>query len=253
MLFAGVGVALVSLFDERGELDAPSTAELAGRLVEAGLKAVLVAGTTGEAATLGFDERRELVAAARKALPIGGPPLIAGTGAPSARQAVQLTQAALDEGADAVLVLSPPGAEDPRPYYDEVARAAGDAPVLAYHIPRASAPGIELRFLPELPVSGIKDSSGDAERALATVTTWDKAVYLGVPYLASFAGAIGCAGAILAIANAEPELCTAAFAGDWAAQLEIAKHRSAEARFPSGIKRLVAARWGYSALTRVAV
>jgi 4-hydroxy-tetrahydrodipicolinate synthase len=222
-------------------------------LVEAGLKAVLVAGTTGEASTLDFDERRELIAAVRKAVPVGGPPLIAGTGAPSARQAVQLTKAALDEGADAVLVLSPPGSEDPRPYYEEVARAAGKAPLLAYHIPRVSPPGIDLAFLGDLPIEGIKDSSGDADRALTTVTNWDKAVYLGVPWLVSFAGAIGCAGTILAIANAEPELCAAAFEGDWGAQLEIARRRWAEARFPSSIKRLVAARWGCSPVTRVAV
>ena len=47
-VFRGVGVALVTLFDANGELDAPATAELAVRLVDLGVRAVLVAGTTGE-------------------------------------------------------------------------------------------------------------------------------------------------------------------------------------------------------------
>jgi 4-hydroxy-tetrahydrodipicolinate synthase len=251
MLFQGAGVALVTLFGGSGELDAPATADLAAQLVELGVRAVLVAGTTGEAGALDFDERNELLAAVRKVLPVGGPPLIAGTGAPSARQAVRLTRAALDGGADAVLVLSPPNCADPRPYYQQVSAAAGTMPVLGYHIPQVSPPGIDLSFLPDLPVAGIKDSSGDADRLMATVLTWDRPVYAGAPSLASFAGAVGCAGVILAIANAEPELCQAAFAGNWSAQLEIGRRRSAEARFPSGIKKLAAARFGCSAAMRI--
>ena len=91
-VFRGVAVALVTLFDESLELDAEGTAELAVRLVDLGVKAVVVGGTTGEAAALDPEERSELLAAVRKALPQGsGVPVIAGTGAPSARQAARLT------------------------------------------------------------------------------------------------------------------------------------------------------------------
>src|SRR5262245_35040636 len=120
--FTGVGVALVSLFDRAGELDAGATAEHAVRLVDAGVQGVVVAGSTGEASSLDPDERARLLAAVREA--VGGRvPVLAGTGAPSARQAVALSQQAAAGGADALLVLSPPGTDDPRPYYDAVTRA----------------------------------------------------------------------------------------------------------------------------------
>jgi 4-hydroxy-tetrahydrodipicolinate synthase len=81
--FEGVGVALVTLFDDRGELDAPASADLAVRLVEAGVRAVVVAGSTGEAAALSADERSALLDAVRAAVPpSSGVPVIAGTGAP---------------------------------------------------------------------------------------------------------------------------------------------------------------------------
>src|SRR5437868_8197426 len=101
-LFSGVGVALVTLFGDDGCLDAAATAEHAARLVELGIRAVVVAGTTGEAASLAPEERRELLSTVRKAVPQeSGVPVIAGTGAPSARQAAALTRDARDCGADA--------------------------------------------------------------------------------------------------------------------------------------------------------
>jgi 4-hydroxy-tetrahydrodipicolinate synthase len=251
--FEGVGVALVTLFDDRGELDAPASADLAVRLVEAGVRAVVVAGSTGEAAALSADERSALLDAVRAAVPpSSGVPVIAGTGAPSARQAAALTTAACDHGADAVLALSPPGAADPRPYYDQVAKAAGATPVLAYHFPAVSLPGIPVELLADLPVAGCKDSSGDAGRLLESRHRYDGPLYVGSAALLSFAGPLGCAGAILALANADPEGCAAAFAGDAAAQLALAEgHRRSSEAFPSGIKGMTAARFGTSAVTRM--
>src|SRR3954470_18869314 len=148
-LFTGVGVALVTLFDDDGGLAAKPTGELAARLVDLGLTAVLVAGTTGEASTLTPEERDELVSVVRDALP-AGVPVIAGTGGPTGRQAAVLTERAFGAGADAVLALSPPGAAALRRYYDLVAAAAA-GPVLAYHFPGASAPGIPVDVLADLP------------------------------------------------------------------------------------------------------
>ena len=146
-LFRGVGVALVTLFDEHGEIDAPATAAHAAGLVDLGVRAVLVAGTTGEPSSLDPAERAVLLGAVRDALPPGsGVPVIAGTGAPSIREAVALTAAARDGGADAVLALSPPQVSDPRPYYEAVAEAAAEVPVLACHCPdfRPRVPRIHL-------------------------------------------------------------------------------------------------------------
>jgi 4-hydroxy-tetrahydrodipicolinate synthase len=252
-VFRGVAVALVTLFDEALELDAAGTAELAVRLVDLGVKAVVVGGTTGEAAALDPEERSELLAAVRKALPQGSSvPVIAGTWAPSPRQAARLTSAATDQGADAVLALSPPGAANPRRYYEAVADAARGLPVLAYHYPSVSAPGISLSAIADLPVAGMKDSSGDAGRLLETLDTWDRPVYPGNSALVTLAGALGCPGTILALANAVPEVCTSAFAGDAQAQLTLAApRRRTEGRFPVGLKELVAERFGCSTRSRL--
>ena len=250
-LFTGVGVALVTIFDDDGALDAPATADLAARLADAGVRAVLAAGTTGEAMTLSAEERDKLVAAVRAAVP-RGVPVIAGTGAPSGGQAADLTQRAFDAGADAVLALSPPGVADPRRYYERVAKAAAGRPLLAYHFPVASAPGIPVTVLPELPVTGLKDSSADPARLLHEVEVFGGDLYTGAATLLTMAGAIGIAGALLALANAHPERCAAAFAGDAAAQIALAPaERAAMADFPAGIKRQVAERFGVSAATRV--
>jgi len=252
-IFRGVAVALVTLFRPDGELDASATAELAGRLVDLGVAAVLVAGTTGEAAALELAERQALLAAVREALPPSrGVPLIAGTGAASAHQAALLTQAARDGGADAVLALSPPHASDYGPYYEAVAKAAGDLPVLAYNFPKASPPGIPVSALKGLAVSGLKDSSGDADRLMLELSTWDRPVYMGSASLVALAGLLGCPGAILALANVEPEACVAAFGGDAAAQLKLAEvNEAASVKFPAGVKELVARRFGYLAAARM--
>ena len=83
-LFTGVGVALVTLFSADGDLQAKATADLAARLADLGVRALLVNGTTGEAATLTPEERDEVVGAVRAAAP-ASVPVIAGTGAATGR------------------------------------------------------------------------------------------------------------------------------------------------------------------------
>ena len=248
--FRGAGVALVTLFDENGDLDAPASAALAVQLVELGVAAVVVAGSTGEAAALSPAERIELLEVVKAS--VTSVPVIAGTGAPSARQAVELTRAAVDHGADGVLVLSPPGVSDPRPYYVQVAKAAENTPVLAYHFPAVSPPGFPVAMLDDLPVQGFKDSSGDPARLLEAVHRWGGPVYVGSSALLLMAGLVGAAGAILTLANADPERCVAAFAGDADAQLALAPgHFKAMWNFPAGVKALTADRFDTSTVTRL--
>ncbi|HEX2850184.1 MAG TPA: dihydrodipicolinate synthase family protein [Acidimicrobiales bacterium] len=249
--FTGVAAALVTLFTDDLEVDVGATAALAGRLVDAGLSAILVAGSTGEAAALTAPERAALLTAV--VAEVGDRvPVLAGTGAPSARQAVALTRGARDAGAAAALVLSPPSASDPRPYYDTVAKEVPDLALLAYHYPGVSAPGVPLDVLDDLPVVGLKDSSGDPDRLLTELTSWDRPVYPGSSALVAYAGILGCPGAILALANAEPERCVAAFAGDGTAQLELVDAHSAQrGSFPQGIKALTARRFGTSTASRM--
>ncbi len=249
-IFHGIGVALVTLFDDEGEIDAPATADHAARLVDAGVQAVLVAGSTGEAAALDADERSDLLVAVRSAVD-GRVPVLAGTGAPSARQAVLLSKRAADDGADVLLVLSPPNVADPRPYYERVASAV-DVPVLAYHYPKLSSPGISVDVLGELPVAGIKDSSGEAERLILEADALHAGVYTGSPALIHTAGAIGCAGALLALANVDPEGCARAWVGDGEVQRAlITGHRAQALAGIPGLKRALCALHGTSPYVRI--
>jgi 4-hydroxy-tetrahydrodipicolinate synthase len=245
-VFRGVGVALVTLFDAERTPDVAATAAHAARVVERGVRAVLLAGTTGEFWALSETDRVELIRAVRSALPLEVP-VLAGTGADDTATAVRLTSAAVTAGADAVLVLSPRGATDLSDYYNAVAEAAADRPVLGYHMPVISSPGLPVDQLATLPIQGIKDSSLDPRRLLAELDIPDFHVITGVDSLLSYAGPLGCAGALPAMANVEPELCIAAFAGDVAAQRRLAPiERSALEGFPLGLKRLLHVQAGTS-------
>jgi 4-hydroxy-tetrahydrodipicolinate synthase len=249
-VFQGVGVALVTLFDRQGNLDAAATAAHAAHLVDEGMRAVLVAGSTGEAASLDAAERSELLTAVRGVVD-GRVPVLAGTGAPSARQAVELSRRAADDGAEALVVLSPPRAEDPRPYYDAVARAV-ELPVLAYHYPFSSAPGIPVDIVDQLPVSGLKDSSGDPIRLALEADTLPEGLYVGRESLLLQAHAMGCSGAILALANVDPAGCVLAWNGDGTCQRELVNgHRPAALSGLVGLKRSLAALRGTSPVSRL--
>jgi 4-hydroxy-tetrahydrodipicolinate synthase len=249
-VFLGTGVALVTIFSDDGEIDPQATSKLAADLVARGIRGVVVAGSTGEAATLTERERVTLIDAVRGALP-ADIPVIAGTGAPSARQAAALTADAVRAGADALLTFPPPGSRDLPGYYAAVAGAAAGRPVLAYHFPRISAPGVPVEALAGLPVVGVKDSSGDPNRLLDELAHYPGAIYVGSAALLALAGPMGAAGAILALANIEPERCVAAFAGDAAAQLVLAdRHLAVQRGGPAALKAVLAAERGTSAATR---
>lgn len=250
-LFTGVGVALLTFFDGSGRVDLDTTADHARRLVDAGVRAVVVAGSTGEAAALDAAERVALLSAVGDAVE-GRVPLLAGTGAETTPQAAAFTADAVANGADGVLVLSPPGTAECRHYYDEVVVAASGSPVLAYHWPAMSPPGIPTEVLRTLPVDGLKDSTGDPERLLDTLDAFPHPVYTGSAALLLEAGALGCAGAILSLANIDPQLCTRAFDGDAEAQRALGPLvRESRMDFPRGLKAMAARTWGTPVYARL--
>ena len=240
-IFTGVGVALVTVRDARDMPDAEATGALAATLVARGMRAVLACGTTGEAGRLTDSQRAEVISAVREAVP-RDIPVIAGTGAVSVARAVALTGDATDAGADAVLAWPPPDCEDLAGYYAAISRAGSSMPVLAYHIPWVSAPGVPVDALADLRVAGIKDSSGDPDRLLFEVTRYPGATYVGSSALLALAGPIGCTGAILAVANVAPELCASAFAGDAQAQRDLTDiHLAVRAGGPGVLRDMLAA------------
>jgi len=239
-LFSGVGVALVTIFDDQGAVDPDATAAIASDLVVAGLRAVLVCGTTGEAATLADSERAALIDAVRAAVP-RAIPVIAGTGAPSLWQATRLTADAVRPGADAVLTWPPAGCTELGGYYGAVAAAGDGRPVLAYHGPWPSEAGVPVTALDALPVAGVKDSSGSPDRLLDELAHYQGATCVGSSALLALAGPMGAARALLALANVEPDRCCRAFAGDALVQRETAdRHLEVSNGGPGALKRMLA-------------
>jgi len=251
-VWGGVAVALVTLFETDADhadhpVDVEGTARHAARLVEAGVRAVVVGGTTGESDALTLDERVALVAAVKDACP--GVPVVAGAGGQWSHAVREVASAVVKAGADALLVAPPRRPTDLVAFYSAL---GDDVPVFGYHFPGVAGGDIGLDVLPALPLAGIKDSTGEPERLLRELSTWDGAVYTGSAPLALMAGALGAAGAILAAANVAPEDCIAAFGGDAGAQLRLlGTHLQAKARFPHGLKAAVAERFGTSTATRL--
>ncbi len=250
-LWRGVAAALVTLFDTDGGVDHAATAAHAQRLAAAGVRAVLVAGSTGEADALTDTERVTLVTAVRHALP-ASVPVLAGAGGAWTGEVLARVGAVIQAGADAVLVAPPRRTADVAGCYAAVAACAGGTPVLAYHFPGVAGGAVPVEALPGLPVAGIKDSTGDAERLLRELAAWDGWTYVGSSALVTLAGVLGATGAILAVANAYPEECLAAFDGDGAAQRRLLDaHLAAKADFPRGLKALLAERFGTPAGARM--
>lgn len=243
-LFTGVAVALVSLFDDDERLLVEETAELAAALAAEGARAIMVAGSTGEAWFLTTRERVALCERTRAVVPDEVPVLV-GSGHPDPAVAVRLTRDVCGSGADAVIAISPRGGNDTTAYYEALVEAASGVPVLAYHFPRVSPPGVPVELLGGMPIAGLKDSSGDAERLAAELDGYGGPVYVGSPLLLATAGAFGAAGAIVALANLAVALCVAAFNGDLDAQRALLEeHKRISPDLPRLLKQMVAEQRG---------
>ncbi|GAA3953850.1 dihydrodipicolinate synthase family protein [Actinoplanes auranticolor] len=249
-LWTGPAVALVTLFDADAAVDAKGTAEHAARLVDAGIRAVLVNGSTGEAATVSDAERVELVAAVRAACP--GVPVIAGASGEWWQPAAARVTAAIDAGADAVLVAPPRLGGALGSYFAHVVEAAGAVPVLAYHYPGVAGGPVPVEALGDLGLAGIKDSSGDPARLGHELGLGgDLAVYSGASALLGYASWLGAAGGIVAAANLVPQQCLAAWERDAAAQHVVLRTEREAKALPGGLKEAMARQYGTSPVRRL--
>lgn len=165
--FGAVVTAMVTPFHQDLSLDLPRAQELAAWLIGNGSDALVIAGTTGESATLSDDEKRELWRAVVEA--VGGrAAVIAGTGTYDTAHSVHLTGDAEKAGCDAVLVVSPYYNKPPQRGLEAHFRAvagATDLPVILYNIPGRTAVRIEndtlLRLSEVDNIVGVKDATGD--------------------------------------------------------------------------------------------
>jgi 4-hydroxy-tetrahydrodipicolinate synthase len=164
--FGAVLTAMVTPFDDQGALDLDGAAALARWLVEHGNEGLVVAGTTGESPVLSDAEKRDLWRAVAEAVTV---PVIAGSGTNDTAHSVELTRAAKDAGATAILAVTPYYSRPPQAGLDAHFRAiaaASDLPVLIYDIPirtgRKVAHETMVRLAKEVPtIVGVKDAAGD--------------------------------------------------------------------------------------------
>jgi 4-hydroxy-tetrahydrodipicolinate synthase len=147
----GILTAMVTPFDSKGELDEDAVVRLIHHLLENGSDGLVLAGTTGEGATMTDEEKVRLweLGVAES----GDAPIIAGTGTYDTRHSVELTERAHEVGVDAMLVVTPyyvrPNRRGIRAHYEAVA-AATNRPVVAYNIPSRTGTDMPNDLLAEL-------------------------------------------------------------------------------------------------------
>jgi 4-hydroxy-tetrahydrodipicolinate synthase len=195
--------AMVTPFDADGAVDESAARRLMRHLVEHGSDGVVIAGTTGESATLDDDEKLRLFEAAVDELG-GQATVVAGTGSNDTAHSVRLTREAAARGVDAVLVVTPyynkPNERGLRAHFEACAEAAGDVPVLLYNIPGRSVINLEPDLLVELSkvrnIAGIKQANADMGAAHRIVEDCGWALYAGDDNLLGPFAEIGGAGGV---------------------------------------------------------
>lgn len=232
----GIFVPHITPFNRDGEIDEGALRKLVQFWVENGLSGLVTCGSNGEAPYLLREERRKLfeivVDEANDKVSV-----IAGTGAMGTKETVQLTVDAKDVGADAALVVTPfyfkHSSEELYAHYSAVLEAV-DIPIVVYNVPKFTGfsldPALVERLTSEYShVVGIKDSSGSFSQITELVRlVGDKiSVLAGTADLTLPTLMLGGKGAVIAVANVAPKLCSEVYdafkKGDREKALEIQK------------------------------
>jgi 4-hydroxy-tetrahydrodipicolinate synthase len=234
-MFHGSMVALVTPMNADGSIDFESVQKLVDFHVENKTDAIVAVGTTGESATLSEKEHCDLVRQIVE-MAAGRIPVIAGTGANSTREAIELTRCAMQGGADAALLVTPyynkPTQEGLYQHYKAVAEAV-PIPQILYNVPGRTAcdmlPETVERLSHLSNIVGIKEATGNLERGKEILERCADRLdlYSGDDATAMELILLGAKGDISVTANVAPkpmhEMCAAALAGDRATAEEINK------------------------------
>jgi len=211
-MFHGTMTALVTPF-ANGQIDEDAFRAHLDRQIEGGVEAVVPAGTTGEAATLSFEEHKHLIRMTVEHV-AGRVPVIAGTGSNNTAESIELTQAAKELCADAALLISPyynkPTQEGIYQHYKAVAEAV-HLPQIIYNVPGRTNSNIlpetvgRLSHIPN--IVGIKDATANMEQLAHTLDAANGRIkfYSGddatvLPFMA-----LGGHGVISVVSNLAPE------------------------------------------------
>ena len=233
-LFTGVCTALVTPF-LNGEVNYPMLQQLLRRQMEAGIRAVVICGTTGESATLSDTEKLELFRRAKKYAG-GRCMIIAGTGSNNTEHTVSLSKAAESAGADALLVVSPyynkATPDGLTAHYSAVASSV-HIPVILYNVPSRTGVDIPVsvyQFLAQIPnIAGVKEATSDISKIakIRAACPDSFSVWSGNDDQAAAVMSLGGCGVISVLSNVLPNetqaLAQAALDGDFdtAADLQI--------------------------------
>lgn len=226
-MIAGSIVALVTPMADNGEIDWPALRNLVDWHLQEGTHAIAAVGTTGESATLTVDEHCMVIRRIVDQVS-GRIPVIAGTGANSTREAIELTEAARQAHADACLLVTPyynkPTQQGLFLHHKAIAEAVA-IPQILYNVPGRTAcdmlPETVARLAAVDHIIGIKEATGDIARGRAIRDLCDDDFLLFSGDDESFLQLMeaGACGNISVTANVAPavmaQICQAALAGDW--------------------------------------
>lgn len=203
--FGRVLTAMVTPFDQDGNVDYAMAEKLAAHLVENGTDTLVVCGTTGESPTLTWDEEYELFCVVQKAI-AGKAKLVAGTGSNSTAEAIAATQKATHLGLDGSLQVTPyynkPPQEGLYQHFAAIAKSAPDLPIILYNVPGRTGCKLEpntVAQLAEIPnIVAIKEATGDLDQAsqIRAITPPDFSIYSGDDSLTLPLLAVGAKGVI---------------------------------------------------------
>ncbi|MEH6575703.1 MAG: 4-hydroxy-tetrahydrodipicolinate synthase [Amphritea sp.] len=225
-MITGSIVALVTPMMPNGDVDWDALDKVVDFHLAKGTDSIVAVGTTGESATLNCDEHCQVIKRVVDRVS-GAIPVIAGTGANSTQEAIELTQSAKTAGADACLLVTPyynkPTQEGMFQHYKTIAEAV-DIPQILYNVPGRTAcdmlPETVLRLSAVSNIIGIKEATGDLDRAKLLIEKAPKefAIYSGDDLTAVELMLLGGDGNISVTANVAPaemgELCRLAIAGE---------------------------------------
>ena len=215
-MFKGSLVAIVTPMHEDGSLDLESFRTLIDFHVEQGTDGIVVVGTTGESPTVNFKEHNLLISTAVKHA-AGRIPIIAGTGANSTTEAIDLSTYAKDAGADASLSVVPyynkPTQEGLYQHYKSI-NDNTSLPIIIYNIPSRCVIDMSVDTMARLfelkNIAGVKDATGDLNRLDQTIKKLgpDFIQLTGEDGLAFEFNKRGGVGIISVTANIAPKLCS---------------------------------------------
>ena len=234
-IFKGAGVAIVTPMKNNEEVNYDKLEELINQQIDGGTDAIVIAGTTGESATLTMEEHRDVIKAAIE-FTKHRVPVVAGTGSNCTRTAIQLSQEAEEAGADGLLIVTPyynkASQKGLIEHYTTIAKSI-DLPIIMYNVPSRTGCNI----LPETAVKLAKevDNIVAIKAATGNLAQESKTMALAEGRLDMYSGedglivplmSIGAKGVISVLSNVAPkqthDICATFAAGDVAkaAQLQ---------------------------------